>query len=372
MKFKSLLSLALVLFALANLVGCSSEKPSTVTAAETIRGISLYQAANSKVPDVLVLTGTVHAWETSQVSAQFMGNVTAVNVREGDAVKQGQVLATIDAVQAQAGLDRAQAMLTAAEHDLAASESERSLAEATLRRYDMLYQKKSVSPQEFDEVKARATGAAARADAARSGQAQAKAAVAQAQAAFSYTKVRAPFDGVVTERRVDPGALAAPGTPLFTVESTGRFRLEASVDEGSLRFVRMGQQVPVLLDAYPGESLAGSVAQVVPAADPGTRSFTVKIDLQHSPNLRSGLFGRAQFSRGERTALLIPSTAVVDRGALKSVYVVNAEKIATLRYVTIGSPSGDRVEVLSGLSPNDAIVQSPGERELAGKRIEVQ
>jgi len=180
-------------------------------------------------------------------------SLDALQRSEHGCVSQGQVLATIDPAQAQSSLDRAQAALSAAQNEVAAAETERSLSESTLKRFDTLYQRKSVSPQEYDEVKARYQSALERAQPAQAGAAQAKAAVAQAQTAFGYAKVRAPFSGVVTERKVDPGVLAAPGMPLVTVEEVGRYRLEVSIDEASLRFVRLGGQVAVSLDAYPDQ-----------------------------------------------------------------------------------------------------------------------
>lgn len=352
--------------------GCSSSQPEKPATPETLHGMALFTTATTQIPDFMTAVGTVRAVETAQISAQMMGNVISVNVHEGDAVTQGQVLATIDPAQAQAGLERAQAGLSAAQHEFAAAQTDRSLTESTLKRYDTLYQRKSVSPQEYDEVKARYEGAVARSEAAQAGEAQAQAAVAQAQNAYGYTRVRAPFNGIVTERRVDPGALAAAGMPLFTIEGIGRYRLEATVDEASLRFVHMGAAIPVSVDAYPDHHLTGKVVQVVPSADPSTRTFLVKIELPPDAMLRSGLFGRANFSRGERDALVIPHSAVVDRGALKGVYVVGADQVASLRYVTLGGPVGDQLEVLSGLSAKEAVVLSPGDREIGGKRVEVQ
>jgi RND family efflux transporter MFP subunit len=352
------------------MAACTTEQQQKPQAApEVVRNVAIYQTAEVQVPDILVALGTVRASETSQLAAQMMGNVISVNVREGDAVKRGQVLATIDPSQAQAGLDRAQAASKAAQHELAAAQSQRALAESTLQRYATLYERKSVSPQEYDEVKARQQGAVAQTEAAAAAEEQAKAAVAQARTALGYTRILAPFDGFVTERKVDPGAMATPGMPLLTVEGTGHYRLDATVDEGSLRSVKIGSTVPVSLDAYPGENLEGRVAQIVPAADPATRTFLVKVELPHSSVIRSGLSGRASFSRGNREALLVPQTAIVDRGALKGVYVVGSDQIATLRYVTVGGPIGDRVEVLSGLSPRETVVQAPADRELGGRRL---
>lgn len=362
---------AVLLLAVA-MASCSSEHNQAAAPPETVNGVALLAVARTTVPDMVEAVGTVHAAEMAQLSAQMMGNVVAVNVREGDRVRRGQVLVLLDDSQPRAGLERALAGVSAANHEAAAAESDYGLAQSTLRRYEDLNNKKSVSPQEFDEVKARAQGASARQEMARSGQAQAKAALSEARTAFEYTRVRAPFDGVVTERRVDPGALAAPGMPLLTVEGAGRYRLDASVDETSLRHIRLGEPVRVAIDALGDDkaALTGKVLQIVPAADPASRSFTVKVDLPQSPSLHSGLFGRAYFPRGKRESLVVPQTAVIDRGQMQGVFVLGPDRIASLRYVTLGKAAANQqVEVLSGLQPGDMVVVSPGQRDLAGKRI---
>src|SRR5258708_4117516 len=161
------------------------------------------------------------------------------------------------------------------------------------------------------------------------GQAQAQAALSQARTSLDYARVRAPFDGVVTEKKADSGALASPGMPIFTIEDVHRYRLEASVNEGDLRYVRSGEQVPGVIDSLGDEGVKGKVVQIVPAADPGSRAFLVKIELPADKQLRSGLFGRAEFSRGERQALLIPLTAVVERGQLQGVFVLDQNRVAS-------------------------------------------
>ncbi len=370
MNMKTILSIILPA-ALAGLTACSSSREVKAGPPETVRGMQVIKLQEQTIPDSFDAVGTVHASRTAPLAAQVMGVITAVNVREGDTVKQGQVLATIDDVQPRAAVEQAQAALSAADHELAAAESEQALAQSTFNRMQTLYDKKSLSPQEYDEARTRLQSAAARRDTARAGRAQAAAALDQARSHLDYTRVRAPFNGVVTDRRVDPGALAAPGMPLLTVEAGGQYRLEASVDERDLRYVRMGQTVPVTLDAFDGR-MNGKVAQIVPAADPASRSFTVKIDLPANKNLRSGVFGRAAFARGTRQAVLIPQSAVTERGQLQTVYVVGDNKIAMLRYVTLGAAQQDRREVLSGLNAGETVVAAAGGRDLAGKRIEVQ
>jgi RND family efflux transporter MFP subunit len=275
----------------------------------------------------------------------------------------------IDDTQLRAAVDQAKAGELAGQKDVSAAESELALAQTTLKRYQQLYEKKSVSPQEFDEIKTRAQSAEARRDMAKANLAQANAALAQAQTSLSYARIRAPFSGVVTERKADPGTLASPGMPILTVEDTRNYRLEVTVDESDLRIVRIGQTATLNVEAVGSAEIAGKVVQVVPAADPGSRSFLVKIELPKDTHLRSGLFGRAQFPHGERSALLIPRSSIVERGQLQGVYVLDSEQIAALHYITLGRTSGQQVEVLSGLQGGEKVIAAPGDRELGGKRI---
>jgi RND family efflux transporter MFP subunit len=363
---------SLGLLAVAGLSGCSSERQPAAPAPETVRNVSVLTVQRANVPDLLEAVGTVHAAQTSNLASQMMGNIVEVRVHEGDRVQRGEVLAVIDDAQPRAAVDRAAAAEAAAQQELlVAAQSDLALAESTLKRYQTLYERKSVSPQEFDEVKARQQAGQARHDMAQAGQAQAKAALTQARTSLGYTRIRAPFDGVVTERKADPGTLASPGMPIFTVEDVRRYRLEATVNETDLRYLRIGQQAPVTIDALDHE-LAGKVTQIGPAADPASRSFLVKIDLPADPRLHSGLFGRAQFSRGQKPALLIPRTAVVERGQLQGVFVLDQNKVAGLRYVTLGKPIGAEIEVLAGLQDGERLVANPAELDLSGKRIEAE
>jgi RND family efflux transporter MFP subunit len=361
-----------LLVAAAALSSCGKEESATAPAPETVRNVPVLAVQRAAVPDVLEAVGTVQAAQTSQLASQTMGNIVEIRAREGDRVQRGQVLAVIDDAQPRAAVERAQAADAAALQEVAATATDLTLADTTFQRYQTLYERKSVSPQEFDEVKARQQGARARHEMAQAGQAQAKAALASAKTALEYTRIRAPFDGVVTEKKADAGTLASPGMPIFTVEDVRRYRLEATINESDLKYAKLGQSVPVVVDALDGTAFPGKVVQIVPAVDPGSRSFVVKIELPAATGLRSGLYGRAQFPRGERQAVMIPRAAVVERGQLQGVFVLDPNRVAGLRYVTLGKPSGDAVEVLAGLEDGEQLVAKPGEREWNGKRVEAQ
>ncbi len=368
----SLAATAPLVLLVAFLGACSSEKPATSSAPETVSGIPTFTAERATVPDYMEATGTVRAADSAQLSSQMMGTITRVNVHEGDRVRRGEVLISIDGAQPHAAYQSAAAGVQASDQTIAAADADYALAQSTMQRYQMLYDKKSVSPQEFDEVKTKLAAAKARQDEAHANRAQAEAAVSQANTAVGFSSIRAPFDGLVTAKFVDAGAMAAPGIPLLMVEDPSRFRLEVQVDESQISAVRLGVAVPVMVDALGGQPISGKVEQIVPAADPSSRSFLVKIALPSDPQMRSGLFGRAQFPRGQRQSLLVPQTALVHRGQLDAVYVVDKDQIASLRYITLGKPSVKDVEVLSGLDSGERVLADPGGRELSGKRIGVQ
>ena len=354
------------------LSACSDRGSRLEPMPETVPNLSLIEVQEKNIPDVLEAVGTVQAAQTSILATQMMGTLVEIRAHEGDRVQRGQVLAVIDESQPRAALDRATAADAASRQQLAAADSELVLAETTLKRFQTLYERKSVSPQEFDEIKTRQVTALARRDMTRADQDQAKAALAQARTALEYTLIRAPFDGVVTEKKGDSGALASPGMPIYTMEDVRRYRVEASISETDLAFVRMGQPAQVLIDAFGMQALQGKVVQIVPAADPASRSFLIKIELPPDSRLRSGLFARARIPRGERLSLVVPESAIVARGQMQGVFLVDQNKIAVLHYVTLGRPSQGQVEVLAGLQDGDWLIAKPGTLELDGKRIEAK
>jgi RND family efflux transporter MFP subunit len=351
------------------LAGCAGEPRTVPAATETVSNVTVTVAQKTTALDWMEAVGNVRAGQSSQVASQMMGNIVEIRVQEGDRVKPGQVLAIVDDAQPRSRVEQATSAVTAAEKEVSAADSDLALADSTLKRYQQLFEKKSVSPQEFDEIKARYRSAEARRDMALAAKAQANAGLTLTETSLGYARIRAPFAGVITEKKAEAGMLASPGMPIFTIEDTRRYRLEATIDESDMRIARLGQVVPVTIDALGNTELSGKVVQIVPAADPTSRSFLVKIELPSDSRLRSGLFGRARLPRGERTSLLIPRSALVERGQLQGVFVVTANEIAGLRYITLGRTAGDHVEVLSGLQAGEKLITAPGDRELGGKRI---
>jgi RND family efflux transporter MFP subunit len=303
----------------------------------------------------------------------------------GEQVKAGQILITLDSQDLDAQVRQAETALAEVhsaqpeiESAVSAAKAQLDLAQTTFARMQDLFAKKSISNQEFDEASAKVKVAAAHHSLAESKRAQLNARVQQAEQAVrtakvaqSYNAIVAPYAGTVTEKPVESGVLASPGTPLLTIEQAGALRLEASVEESRLAQIHAGQAVAVELDAVAGP-LNGRVAEIVPSVDSASRTFLAKIDLPQRPQLRSGQFGRARFSLGHQRALVIPTAALSVRGQLQMVYAVDASGMVRSRMVTTGAVSGSETEVLSGLSAGETIVSPLTPAVADGIAIEVR
>jgi RND family efflux transporter MFP subunit len=351
--------------------GCHSDSTVQSAAVETAQA-RVVESRQQQAPKIIRTTGTLHARETAVLSAQVVGRVQQVLVHEGDNVAAGQTLVVLDDSTLRASAEQAEAAVRAAASQQAAAQINADLAASTLARYKQLQAQKSVSPQEMDEVTRRAEAATAQVASLGAQGAAAKAQASGAAAMLGYTRIRAPFAGVITSRTADPGALAAPGVPLLQIDSAGSLQFQTTVDESAITAIHNGMKLPLKLDAM-SSPIEGTVAQIVPAADPASHTFLVKIDLPSSKQVRAGMYGSAEIATGTRQAIVVPRSAIVMRGSLPCAYVLDSNGIAQLRYVTLGhEQQADLVEVLSGISAAEKLVDDPADRDLTGKRIEIQ
>jgi len=391
-------SAALLVLAGLAFAACGKEPahPPKATEPPVVRDVTLGMVTSARVDDTSEVVGTVKSHTRTTLSSKIVGTILALHAREGSQVEAGQVLVELDAREIAAQLRRAEAGLREAEASVgevdraiaaataarAAAEAQRDLAAATLARYQRLLDRRSVAPQEYDQVAARHKAAVA--DAERAGaevqalQAKrqqifarieaAKAEVASAQVVQSYARITAPISGLVTIKHAEVGSLAAPGTPLFTLEDSRRYWLEVVVPESQAASIRRGQSLPVSIEAA-ALSVKAAVSEIVPAADPTTRTILVRLDLPESPHLRTGLFGRAWLPVGTRQAIQVARGAVVERGQLQGVYVVGQDNIARFRLVRTGQARLGAVEILSGLTGGETVVLAGVEKVTDGARI---
>jgi RND family efflux transporter MFP subunit len=333
--------------------------------------------------------GVVAAQESASISSRIVATISGIRVKAGDRVRAGDVLITLDArdVTEHTGQVRANALaaentLTKARTEQSAAEAEHRSASAWQKRIAMLHARNSATDQERDEAEARLSGAAARLAGTQAGiegadahLASARAAVGVATATESFATVRAPFDGLVTERLTDPGNLATPGLPLLRIESDGARQVVVRVDEGRAAYVHAGDRVTVLIAAAAEEgtddtAMQGVVTEVARAVGTDQRTFTVKVGLPSTVTTRTGSFARVVFRGAPRRALLVPAHAIQRHGQVSSVYVVQ-DGVATLRVIRVGTSLSEGVEVVAGLDAGESIVVSPLTRLVDGAEVTV-
>ncbi len=362
--------------------GCSGGSEGPAQKVEVVSGLRVQKMELQSIANELEAPGSVIAVSTAQVAARTTGTVMQVEVREGDNVKRGQVLAQLDQRElaarsnaALAGAQGATAGVEQARKAVAAAQAQADVLQKTYDRYAYLKEQKSVSPQEFDEVTAKYQGARASLEQAKAGLRQAEAGASQAESeshaaqdVASYARIVAPFDGRVIRRTVEPGSLVSPGMMLFVVEDTSRYQLEATLPAEAQATVKKNGVARVQLDALGGKPLGGKVAEIEAGADPASHTLKARIDFPIEAGVQSGMFGRAFFSQGEKRALMVPDEALVSRGQLRGLYVVSDGNLMHWRVVTMGKKLGSQVEVLSGLNEGEVVVLNPGSQELDGKK----
>jgi RND family efflux transporter MFP subunit len=322
--------------------------------------------------DTIDVGGTVRARTVAVLTSRTIGQVREIRALPGTKVRAGAVLAVLDGREMDANRDRAEALLgaagqghSAAEADKAAAEAALRLAEATYARIAQLRERKSATAQELDEAQAALSAAQARASAAGAGVSAAganltgaRAAVEAARVSAGYSRIAAPFSGTVTQRHLDEGAMAMPGTPILTLEEEGGYQVEVSLDETRAARVNWAESPRVVFSAPDGRELSveGRVVERAVALD-NAHTSVVKVAIPAGESLRTGMFARVLFAGASRKGLAVPADALVQRGQLDAVFVV-ADGKARYRVVEIGRPAGEFVEVRSGVTAGERVVRS--------------
>lgn len=362
---------SLVAAVLASACGGGDKAPER-TAAPAVE-VRVAPVEQRQIHDVFEAGGTVAARTTATVASRLMAPVREVRVQPGDRVRAGQVLVVLDdrdlsagARQASTAREAADEGANAAAAGLEGARAQLTLARASHERIAGLRERNSATAQELDQAVAALRGAGARLAAAEAQVRQARAAQASAGAASeaagvtaSFAMLTAPFDGLVTEKFVEPGNLATPGQPLVRLEDARGYRLDVRVDESRAGHVKVGDTMRVMLDRASGPPVetAATVNEVSRAVDADARAFLVKLTLPEQ-DVRSGMFGRALLPGPPRPAVLVPLDAVVRTGQVTSVFVAEGTS-ARLRLVHLGQPVGTWVEVLAGLSAGERVVIDP-------------
>jgi len=336
-----------------------------------------FQAVRKMVVEYYQAVGTVRPRTETSIEARVTGRVLEMRARPGQKVDQGELLVVLDDRESQTRLERSQeglklsgARREQARQAVAAAEAAFAQARQAYQRIKGYLKSEAATPQQLEEAESAFLQAQARLSSAKDGLTEAQAAVRQAEKVveearigLSYTRITAPEAGQVAKRMAEPGDLAWPGKPLVVLQTSQSLRLEALVREGLVHLVGPGTELAVDLPALERE-VEGRVEELVPSADPLTRTFLVKVAVPALPGLFPGMFGRLKVAKGEREVILIPRAAVLRVGQLEMVLVRTKEgtKEDWQRIlIKTGREVGEMVEVLSGLEGGEVIGRVEGQ-----------
>jgi RND family efflux transporter MFP subunit len=355
-RFPSLFPLAALGLLVSLSCGCGEKQSSRERASQVGRTLAAdrYTVQNAAMALRLEVPGTVASVDQVQVASRLMGYIREIKVQEGQAVKAGQLLFVVDPTDIQGQVSQARASLAQAQASLADAQSDYD-------RFGALYKEEAIPKAQWDKVRLQHQIAQQQVAAAKAG-------LGTASSQMRYASVTAPISGVVTQKMANAGDLAAPGRPVVVIEGLKRLQVRSSVSDDIFRQIKPGDKVSIRPDAKNGE-LLGVIAQVVPAADPVSHTYLVKIDLPRTSGLESGSFVRVGFDIGNREGIQIPASAVVERAGITGVFVIDKSGIARYRMVRIGAANNGRVDVQAGLNPGETVAVSQADQLENGDRV---
>lgn len=337
--FLSRLALAALLLATAGSAGCQKHESAAASPALPTIAVRALAVENKTRPANEEVVGTVQAKLHAAIEAKVTGRMEALLVAPGQVLKAGDLIAQLDAREIQAKLDQALAVREQTTRDL--------------ERARDLFAKKINTQADLDGAQARERVAVG--------------VVKETETLLGYTKVVAPFNGVVTRQLADVGDLATPGKSIVEMENPDALRFEADVPEALIGHVKLGAKFPVRISAVP-TPIEGAVVEMAPVASPASRTFLVKLDLPPTEGVRSGQFGRVLVPTGENQTIRVPAAALVSRGQMETVFVAAGNR-AQLRLVRSGKRTNGEVELLSGISPGESVVVEGADQLRDGQPI---
>ncbi|MEP6908230.1 MAG: efflux RND transporter periplasmic adaptor subunit, partial [Pseudoxanthomonas sp.] len=337
------LPLAMLIGLTLSLAACGkNDAPEEAGAAASSLAVTLVPASIQPIQRSVIASGPVSAFEEMQLGVEISGaRVTALNVDVGQAVRKGQVLLELDHRTLDSELAQSQAALREAEASVA-------LATASYNRGSPLAREQLISASQLDELRANKTQSEARRSTAR---AQRDA----TQLRRDFAELRAPEDGIISKRLVQPGQVVAAGTELLRLISDGRLEWRAELPEGDL--ARIAPGAVVSLPAADGSTVEGVIRAVSPGVDSETRTGTIYADLPQPGSLRTGTYVEGRIVTGAGDALMVPVAAVVQRDGIAYVFIVDKNNIARRVRVRTGATADGRVEIIEGLKPGASIVE---------------
>lgn len=343
---------------LATLTACSRSDAKSTDAkdVEPVVKLALHQVAAMPAPDRLTLTGTVMAKESSDVTATVQGKVLAVMVDRGARVKFGDPLLRLDASNAALSAQSIRAQLGAAE-------AQEKLANDECKRSQQLLDKGAITRSQYEREMTSCTAAAKNVAATR-------AQLQLASKSIADGIVRAPFEGVITNRMISPGEWVGPGIPLVTLVDDDPLHVDLSVPEAWVPRVKVGQDVAVEAIAYPGQRFTAKITKLGSEIGRMNRALIAEAELQAGTPLVPGMFAEASITLGTSPMPVVPRSAVVRRGNTWRLFAVNKGHLEE-RVVQLGPElSGDVVAIARGVAAGEQVATKIDEQVVDGVKVE--
>lgn len=320
--------------------------------------VEVGKPAKGDITAQLTVVGNLIGAQTVDVVPRTAGRLVSMNVKLGDRVARGQLLAKIEDQEINEQVKQAEASFEVAQATIRQREADLKFAQVNLERSQNLFQRQLLPRQSLDDAEARQAAAAAQLDLARAQFQQAQARLEELRIAKGNTNIVSPVNGFVGKRNMDPGAWASQQAPVASVVDISSVRLVANVVEKDLRLVNAGDPAAVSVDAFPGETFKGRIARVAPVLDPATRTAEIEIEVPNADfRLKPGMYARMSVTIESRSgATLVPKAAVVDYDGARGVFTLSAENKAKFRPLEIGIEDAERVEVRNGLTGDDTLV----------------
>ena len=344
---------------LGSFIGCRQEAREVETPSKSMLA-KVSTANRMEIPETYHFTGSVRGDQRINLSTKVMGQITQMDVDEGDFVRKNQIIARIKQDQILAQKNQVVANLKQAKAAL-------QNVETNYKRIKALYEDKSATQKEFDDIKTQYDVAQAKVD-ALNGKLQ------EVQDLMNYTEIRSPVDAYVIQKMAEVGDMASPGRPILTVENVHYFKVKASVPEAQIELFHKGDSVAVHVKAASAEPIPGVVSSVNPSGDARSRQFTVEIRLNPRDDklVKSGMYAQIVLEKGKRSVISVPKNALVHRGQLTGLYTLNEDNEAYLRWVRTGRTLNSQVEILSGLKAGERYIANWEGRVTEGQKIAIQ
>ena len=323
------------------LSSCNQEPGSVVNKESTVHYLPVTEVVDEELPVYYTTIGSVISDNRIQITSRITGYINEISVREGEQIHKGDILVSLDSNDIEGAIQQAEAAVNK-------SESALKDAQIDLERYEALFKEGSVPENALRKVRLQR-------DVSQETLHAALAAFETAKSQRQYILIKSPVDGIVVERQKRAGDLATPGFPIISIESRKTLLFKSFVTESQIQKLVSGDEVTVFIDAL-GKTLNGHISRIVPSGDPITRSYEIKIVLNDMTALLPGMFGRVRFQIGTKKSPVITRTAVVERGGLRGVFVVDAEQRAHFRWLRFGREWPDRLQVQAGVSQGERIV----------------